>query len=117
LKGSVEAYLGREVTVTVDRPAGSAHPEHPNIIYPINYGFIAGEPAPDGEELDAYLLGVDAPVSSFRGRVIAVVLRRDDAEDKLVVAPDGFRYSAESIAAAVWFQERWFDSEVVTWRG
>ena len=34
--------IGAAVTVLVDRPLGSAHPEHPDLIYPVNYGFIPG---------------------------------------------------------------------------
>lgn len=50
---------------------------------------MAGETAPDGEDLDAYVLGVDRPLDIFRGLVIAVIHREDDVEDKLVVAPEG----------------------------
>jgi len=42
---------------------------------------LAGEPAPDGEDLDAYVLGVDRPLDIFRGLVIAVIHREDDVED------------------------------------
>ena len=50
--------IGDIVKITVDRPLGSRHPKHKNIIYPINYGYIEGIIAPDGEEQDAYILGV-----------------------------------------------------------
>ena len=50
--------LGKTVTVTIDRPLGSRHPRHPDLLYPINYGYIAGIMGGDGEEQDAYLLGV-----------------------------------------------------------
>ena len=54
--------IGNIVTVKVDRPMGSYHPEHKDMYYPINYGYIEGIVAPDGEEQDAYLLGLDEPV-------------------------------------------------------
>ena len=57
--------LGATVTVTVDRPLGSYHPKHKNLYYPVNYGYIEGVPAADGEEQDAYLLGVDRPVERY----------------------------------------------------
>ena len=53
--------IGRKVKVTVDRPLGSRHPEYTDMVYPVNYGYIAGIIAPDGEEQDAYILGVDHP--------------------------------------------------------
>ena len=65
--------IGAIVTVTVDRPLGSYHPEHREMYYPVNYGYIKEITAPDGEEQDAYILGVDKPVSEFTGKVIAVV--------------------------------------------
>ena len=101
------------VTVTVDRPMGSYHPTHKNLYYPVNYGYIKGIVAPDGEEQDAYLLGLDRPVERFTGRVIAVIRRLDDCEDKWVVAPEGTTFSAEEILKAVSFQERFFKTEII----
>lgn len=104
--------IGKTVTVTVDRPLGSYHPKHPDLYYPINYGYIAGIIAPDGEEQDAYILGVDIPIETFTGKVIAIIHRYDDVEEKWVVAPEGTAYTKEEIEAAVHFQERHFDSEI-----
>ena len=105
--------IGKTVTVTVDRPLGSCHPNHPDLYYPINYGYIEGIMAPDGEEQDAYILGMDVPVETFTGTVIAVIHRNDDVEDKWVVAPEGMTYSKEEIEATVHFQEQYFDSVVI----
>ena len=110
-------YLGTNVTVTVDRPLGSVHPKHADIVYPINYGFIAGEIASDGEELDAYVLGVDRPVAVFEGFVIAIVRRENDVEDKLVVASKGTAFTPEEIAEAVRFQEQYYKSHIQIWPG
>lgn len=104
--------IGKTVTVTVDRPLGSYHPNHPDLYYPINYGYIEGIIAPDGEEQDAYILGVDATVASFTGTVIAVIHRYDDVEDKWVVAPDGMPFTRDGIERMTHFQEQYFDSEV-----
>ncbi|MBP3673988.1 MAG: inorganic pyrophosphatase [Oscillospiraceae bacterium] len=104
--------IGKTVTVTVDRPLGSYHPKHPDLYYPINYGYVAGIIAPDGEEQDAYILGVDIPIEIFTGTVIAIIHRYDDVEEKWVVAPEGTAYTKEEIEAAVHFQERYFDSEI-----
>ncbi len=104
--------LGKIVTVTVDRPLGSFHPKHPEIFYSINYGYIEGILAPDGEEQDAYILGVTQPVESFTGKVIAIIHRNDDVEEKWVVAPEGMTPSKEEIVSAIHFQEQYFDSEI-----
>ena len=105
--------LGNIVKVIIDRPLGSNHPKHKDIIYPVNYGYIPGVIAPDGEEQDAYILGVDEPVSEFVGRVIAVIHRLNDIEDKWVVAPENKVFSKDEIADLVAFQEKFFDIEIL----
>ena len=107
------SVIGRTVTVTVDRPLGSYHPKHKNIHYPINYGYIEGIIAPDGEEQNVYILGVDKPVDRFTGRIIAVVHRNDDVEEKWVAAPENMTFSKEEIVKQIEFQEQYFDSQVV----
>ncbi len=104
--------IGTIVTVTVDRPLGSRHPIHANLYYPINYGYVEGIFAGDGEEQDAYLLGVDEPVEHFSGQVIAVIHRNDDMEEKWVVAPEGVAITKEQIWEKVRFQEQYFDCEI-----
>ncbi len=103
--------IGKTVQVSIDRPLGSRHPEA-GLIYPVNYGFLPGVPAPDGENLDAYVLGVLDPLETFTGRCIAVIQRSDDNDDKLIVAPEGTDYSNEQILALTEFQERFFKSTV-----
>ena len=105
--------LGATVTVTMDRPLGSRHPNHPDMIYPVNYGFIRGLPAPDGEDQDAYVLGPKAPLEALTGRIAAIVRRGDDAEDKWVVCPEGYSPDAASIMEQIRFQEQYFDSIVI----
>ena len=105
--------IGKIVTVTVDRPLGSAHPDYPEMIYPVNYGYIAGLMAPDGEEQDAYILGVSQPVEQFTGRIIAIVRRADDVEEKWVVCPPDQNFTKQEIAELIRFQEQYFQSEII----
>lgn len=100
------------VTVTVDRPLGSSHPQYPDLYYPVNYGYIKGVMAPDGEEQDAYIFGISEPVAEFTGRVIAIIHRHDDIEEKWVVVLDTMHISADEIMQRVSFQEQFFQSEV-----
>ena len=105
--------LGKIVKVIVDRPMGSYHPEHKDMYYPINYGYVEGILAPDGEEQDAYILGVDKPVKEFVGKIIAIVHRLDDIEDKWVVAPEIVSLTKEEIMKLINFQEQYFKSEII----
>lgn len=105
--------LGKIVKVTVDRPMGTYHPKHKDIYYPINYGYIEGIMASDGEEQDAYILGVNKPVEEFTGKVIAIIHRLNDVEDKWVVASEDELYSKEQIEEQVQFQEKYFEYEIL----
>ena len=105
------------ITARIDRPLGSAHPRHPDIIYRVNYGEVPGVQAPDGDLQDVYVLGVDVPLTSFTGRRIAVIHRRDDVETKWVLAPEGCAFTAEEIMSAVHFQEQYFDAYCVLEEG
>jgi inorganic pyrophosphatase len=100
-------FLGKEVEVTMDRPLGSNHPKH-GFVYEVNYGYLKGVKAPDGEDLDAYYLGVDQPLEKATGMVIAIIHRTEDDDDKLVVVPKDIQMSDEEIETAVKFQEQWF---------
>lgn len=105
-------FLNKIVTVKIDRALGTKHPKH-NIYYSSNYGYLENELAPDGEEVDAYVLGVFEPQKEFTGKCIAVIHRLDDDDDKLIVVPDGVNYLDEQIIALTEFQERFFKSEVI----
>ena len=69
--------------------------------------------APDGEEQDAYILGVDEAVEKFTGTGIAVVHRNDDVEEKWVVVPEGMTFTKEEIMKQIYFQEQYFDSKIM----
>lgn len=104
--------IGSVVKVIVDRPLGSYHPKHKDLYYSVNYGYIPGVLAPDGEEQDAYILGVGEPVSEFEGKVIAIIHRFDDVEEKWVVAPENASFTQEEIMAQTAFQEQYFRTEI-----
>lgn len=104
--------IGNLVTVRMDRPIGTIHPKHPDIIYPINYGYVPGLMAPDGEEQDAYVLGVDVPLTEFTGRLIAIIHRFDDVEEKWVLAPEGMSFTKEQVEEMTHFQEQYYQIEV-----
>ena len=107
----IKEYMGKTVHVVVDRPVGYLHGD---IVYTVNYGYIPGLIAGDGEEQDAYILGVNEPITEFEGQVIAAIRRRDDCEDKLVVAPIGTVLHQGQIAEAVHFVEQYFDSRIIS---
>ncbi|MDF2503257.1 inorganic diphosphatase [Clostridium sp.] len=107
-------YLSKEVKVIIDRTLCSRHPEHEDIYYTLNYGYIPNTVAADGEEIDAYVIGEFQPLKEFTGTVVAIIHRKNDNEDKLVVARNPNKYNRQQIEALVEFQERFFDIEIIT---
>lgn len=106
-------YLNTEVTVEIDRPIHSRHPKH-NFIYEVNYGYVPDSKAPDGEEVDAYVLGVNEPIKEYVGVCIAIIHRLNDEDDKLVIVPQSLAdISDEEIRKATDFQEKFFQSEII----
>ena len=107
-------FLDKIVTVKIDRPLGSIHSKKfPNHIYPINYGYIPNTVSGDGEELDAYILGIYEPLETFTGKCIAIIHRIDDNDDKLVVVPENRYFSNDEIRVLTEFQERFFKSKII----
>ena len=98
MRKEMERYkniIGSIVTGTVDRPLGTAHPDYPDMIYPINYGYVGGIFAADGEEQDVYIFGTD------------------DTEDKWIVSVDGKDYTDEEILKLIEFQEKYFEGYLI----
>ena len=108
---NIKEYLNKEITIKIDRPLGTKHPKH-NFIYPVNYGYVPNTTSGDGEEIDAYLLGVFEPVEEYTGNVIAIIHRTNDDDDKLVVVPKDTNYTNKQIEALTEFQERYFKSVI-----
>lgn len=105
-------FLRKTVYIKIDRPLGSKHPKW-SFVYPVNYGFVPNLPASDGDDLDAYVLGVFEPLKDFTGKCIAIIRRINDNDDKLILAPEGKDYTDAQIMALVEFQEKFFQSIVV----
>ncbi|MGL4338226.1 MAG: inorganic diphosphatase [Turicibacter sp.] len=109
----MENYLGKKVTVVMDRPMGSKHPKH-EFIYPINYGYLPNTISGDGEEVDAYVIGEFEPLDTFEGYVVGIVKRENDKEDKLIVCKEIGKYNASQMQALTEFQERFFITQIIT---
>lgn len=105
-------YLNKTVTVIMDRPLGSKHPDW-DLIYEVNYGYLPNTISGDGEELDCYVLGVDKPLDSFTGKCIAIIHRINDNDDKLIIVPDGMNFTDEEIRNLTNFQEKYFKSIII----
>lgn len=106
-------FIESTVTITVDRPLGSKHPKW-GFEYPVNYGYVPDTKSGDGEEIDAYVLGVSEPLKEFTGKCIAVIHRLNDDDDKLILIPAGMAFSNKALMAQTEFQERFFKSVIIS---
>lgn len=113
MRSDYPKIIGCKVCGIIDRPIGSRHPRHPEMVYPINYGYVENVFAEDGAEQDIYLLGTDVPLSAFEGHAIAVYRRFDDIEDKWIVSADGKDYPDEVILGKIAFQEQYFHGKLL----
>ena len=109
-------FINKQITAKIDRPKNSCHPKYKEIIYPINYGYIENTVSGDGEEIDVYVLGEDNPQEYIDCKVVAVIKRKNDNEDKLIAIASNCKktYTKEEMAKEVYFQEKFFDSEILT---
>lgn len=92
----------------IDRPIG--YKDKFNNIYPINYGYIEGIIAPDGEEQDVYIIDEDKPLNTYEG-LVAKIIRKDDVEDKWILSKR--KVSKEEIIEKTLFMEQYFKSTVI----
>ena len=106
-------YLGTIVDVDIDIRIGDVHPEYPQTVYEVNYGHVPNTVSGDGEELDVYVFGIDKRIDEFKGRVIAIIHRLNDDDDKLIVVEDGKDFSDEEIRKKVNFIEQYFESIII----
>jgi inorganic pyrophosphatase len=80
--------------ITIDRPKGTAHPRFPDLIYPINYGYINNTQSQDGEGIDVFL-GDDGD-SEVVGILCSVDTVKRDSEVKVL-----YKCTEENIQTAL----------------
>ena len=71
-----------ESEIVIDRPKGSAHPRYPDLIYPVDYGYLANTFSPDGEGIDVWRGTAGERVDAI---VCTVDLLKRDSEIKLLI--------------------------------
>ena len=113
-KYSNKKHIGKYVHVVMDRKIGTIHPKHKDMIYPINYGYVPGLIGGDGEEQDVYVLGIDTPIDTFDGKIIAVIYRYNDNETKWVACKEEEHYNKQQIKELTHFQEKYYKIKIIT---
>lgn len=78
--------------IIIDRPKGSKHPRYKDLLYPIDYGYLAGTRSGDGEGVDIFV--GSAPNKDICGLATSIDLFKNESEIKILVGCT----SAESAA-------------------
>ena len=83
--------------IVIDRPHGTAHPRYPEMVYPLDYGYLAGTHSGDGDGIDVWL-GASSTAGGRQlvGMIVTVDLNKRDSEIKLLVD-----CTAEEVALAL----------------
>lgn len=80
---ALDALLAKS-SIVIDRPKGSAHPRYPDMIYPLDYGYLADTASMDGDGIDVWL--GSKPERSIDAIICTVDLLKRDSEIKLLVS-------------------------------
>lgn len=68
--------------IVIDRRRGSAHPHWPELIYPLDYGFLEGTVSADGDCIDVWI--GSSPSREVVGIVCTADVGKRDAELKVL---------------------------------
>jgi inorganic pyrophosphatase len=69
--------------LVIDRPAGSLHPKHSHVVYPLDYGYLSDTSGGDGNEIDVWR--GSAPEGNLDAIVCTSDLMKRDTEVKLLL--------------------------------
>ena len=69
--------------IVIDRPKNSPHPRFPELVYPLDYGYLEGTMSMDGGGIDVWI-GSD-PDRSLEAIILTVDLKKKDAEIKVIL--------------------------------
>ncbi len=88
--------LVHEHDIVIDRKKGSPHPRYPDIIYPMDYGYLANTTTIDGNGIDIFV--GSRSDDRIRGIICTVDSLKNDAEFKIM-----YNCTESEIAIAVEF--------------
>jgi inorganic pyrophosphatase len=75
--------LVRTSEVVLDRPRGSHHPRHPDLVYPLDYGYLKNTRSGDGDGTDVWV--GNSVEQEITGIVCSVDLAQRDTEIKILL--------------------------------
>jgi inorganic pyrophosphatase len=92
--------------MVVDRPKNSRHPRWPEMIFPIDYGYLEGTQSQDGGGID--LWSGSTPERDLKGIVVTLDIKKKDSEIKLLIG-----CTEEEIKIIEDFHNRYYQSGIL----
>ena len=71
--------------IVIDRPKGSPHPRYPDVIYPLDYGYLEGTTSGDGDGTDVWLGSLSTIDKTLTGILCTFDTLKRDIEIKLLI--------------------------------
>lgn len=68
--------------IVIDRPRGQPHPRYPGLLYPLDYGYLAGTTSGDGDGIDVWVGSGNR--ATLTGILCTFDIVKRDAEIKLL---------------------------------
>ena len=70
-------------SIILDRPKGTEHPRYPDLVYPLDYGYLENTSAGDGDGIDVWIGSIDTKM--LTGILCTFDRLKRDAEIKLLI--------------------------------
>lgn len=71
-------------SIIIDRPKGSSHPRYPDLMYPLDYGYLEGTTSADGDGTDVWLGSLNSIDQTLTGILCTFDTLKRDMEIKLL---------------------------------
>lgn len=106
--------LGKTVTVIIDQPYGAMDLRNPDVLNPLNSGYVEEDITSEDKEFqEAYVYGPQEPLEKFTGIVIGIIYHRNDSSSRWIVAPAGMTIDRNAIIQQVGYEEQYYETRFI----
>jgi inorganic pyrophosphatase len=104
----LDELIASQKTV-IDRPKNSRHPRWPEIVFPLDYGYLEGTVAQDGGGIDLWV--GSAPHRNLTAIMVTLDTKKKDSEIKLIIG-----CTEEEIKIIEEFHNRYYQAGILVRR-
>lgn len=78
---AIEELVDRS-EIVIDRPKGTSHPNYPDFVYQVDYGYLKGSSSMDGAGIDVWVGSGEKKIDAI---MVTVDLMKHDSEMKILI--------------------------------